>query len=344
MRSSLLITALYALGISLWLYAPLLRACPEDEQSTALPVKLARTDQLWELQLPHAVVHDPTELATRAELKSMPASVLHALARSSATIALMDEIGRKQGVVVVGLAERPELIIVPSGRSPYAALAALKRTRPRAWPASWSDLPRMAASLEAPARTQYLQALELVLPGTLERRPNHRYGKLVATECQNGPLEKFLLLAQADGRVALLSHAGFLGLDAHAPGEVAAHAPHASSSELWQLERKDPYTVSLRSARGTYLHWGSRQHFELDASATHVATEPVFQNNGERFFLWVNGDGTVTLKLPNNRVSVSVAEWELDRQGLDVNCHYYGVRQDPSPRKLPVAISLGTRS
>jgi hypothetical protein len=68
----------------------------------------------------------------------------------------------------------------------------------------------------------------------------------------------------------------------------------------------------------------------------------VYQRNHERFFLWANGDGTVSLKLADNRVSVSVVEWQIPRQGMDSNCHYYGYRQDPSDTPLPVSISLGS--
>jgi hypothetical protein len=55
-----------------------------------------------------------------------------------------------------------------------------------------------------------------------------------------------------------------------------------------------------------------------------------------------SGDGTVSLKLADNRVSVSVVEWQIPRQGMDSNCHYYGYRQDPSDTPLPVSISLGS--
>jgi len=59
-------------------------------------------------------------------------------------------------------------------------------------------------------------------------------------------------------------------------------------------------------------------------------------------FLWANGDGTVSLELADNRVSVSVVEWQIPRQGMDLNCHYYGYRQDPSDTPLPVSVSLGS--
>jgi hypothetical protein len=169
-----------------------------------------------------------------------------------------------------------------------------------------------------------------------------REGKLVASECNIGPREKFLLLALDDGRVALLSRAGLLSLDAHAESRLTSHARTLGPSEHWRIERHDPYTLSLKSSADTYLRWGARDFFELDARASELSTAPLFENNRERFFLWVNGDGTVSLKLPNNRVSVSVAEWEARRQGMDVNCHYYGYRQDPTERAMPLSVSLGS--
>ena len=46
--------------------------------------------------------------------------------------------------------------------------------------------------------------------------------------------------------------------------------------------------------------------------------------NKEHFFVKANDDGTVTLRLADNRVAVSVIEWKIDRRGFGKNCRQYG--------------------
>jgi hypothetical protein len=288
--------------------------------------------------------HD--DLLARAEVSAVLSRALRqALRLQLPNVKLMDEIGRRQGVVLIGVGEQAPFLVVPEGRSPFERLVALDRA------AHAADAARGLASLTTllrvppaqPAeRAAYYTALAQLLPDFPQPVVPAAYGKLVAAECNIGAREKFLLLALDDAKVALLSRAGFLQYVPGSARRLAGDTRTLGEAERWSLERHDAYTISLKSAGGTYLRWGARDFFELDAGATAIEQAPLFQQNRERFFLWVNGDGSVTLKLADNRVSVSVVEWQIPRQGLDVNCHYFGYRQDPSDAPLPVSISLGS--
>jgi hypothetical protein len=330
--------AALALGLLL-LGSGVSRACPEDEVVVERPIELVRQGHVWELALPHAVFHHGP-LSDRPELAAALSPALRtALRHHLPTLSLMDEIGRRQGVVLVGIGDQAPLLAVPSGRSPFRRLGLLAE-------ASGSPgLLSLAALLQIPpgvAPQAHAAALRHVLPDYPVPVVPATYGKLVGAECNIGPREKFLMLLLADGKVALLGRAGFLHYTTDTERRVTADSPTLGAAERWSIERPDAYTISLASAAGTYLRWGVREFYELDAGATSIESAPVYQRNHERFFLWANGDGTVSLKLADNRVSVSVVEWQIPRQGIDSNCHYYGYRQDPSDTPLPVSISLGS--
>jgi hypothetical protein len=331
--------------LALVLGARVSHACPDEEQGSAQPITFAREGNVWQLSVPHAVLHHD-DLLARAEVSAVLSRALRqALRLQLPNVKLMDEIGRRQGVVLIGVGEQAPFLVVPEGRSPFERLVALDRA------AHAADAARGLASLTTllrvppaqPAeRAAYYTALAQLLPDFPQPVVPAAYGKLVAAECNIGAREKFLLLALDDGKVALLSRAGFLQYVPGSARRLAGDTRTLGEAERWSLERHDAYTISLKSAGGTYLRWGARDFFELDAGATAIEQAPLFQQNRERFFLWVNGDGSVTLKLADNRVSVSVVEWQIPRQGLDVNCHYFGYRQDPSDAPLPVSISLGS--
>lgn len=330
--------AALALGLLL-LGSGVSRACPGDELVVERPMGLAREGRVWELSLPHSAFHHG-HLPDRPELVAALSPALRAaLSNHLPTLALMDEIGRRQGVVLVGAGEQAPLLAVPSGRSPFRRLARLDAASGR------PGLTSLAALLQIPPRVDpqaHAAALRLVLPDYPVPVVPATYGKLVGNECNIGAREKFLLLLLADGKVALLGRAGFLHYATDTERRVAADTPTLGATERWSIERPDAFTISLASAGGTYLRWGARGLYELDAGATAIETAPVLQRNHERFFLWASGDGTVSSKLADNRVSVSVVEWQIPRQGMDSNCHYYGYRQDPSDTPLPVSISLGS--
>lgn len=330
--------AALALGLLL-LGSGVSRACPEDEAVIERPIGIAREGRVWELSLPHAVFHRGSPAQRPEVLAALSPALRAAIALHGPTLALMDEIGRRQGVVLVGVGERAPLLAVPSGRSPFRRLARLDAASGSAGLASLDSLLRIPPGVGPEA---HAAALRHVLPDYPAPVVPATYGKLVGTECNIGAREKFLLLLLADGKVALLGRAGFLHYSSDTERRVAADGSTLGAAARWSIERPDAYTISLASAAGTYLRWGGRAFYELDAAATGIETAPVFQQNHERFFLWANGDGTVSLKLADNRVSVSVVEWQIPRQGLDVNCHYYGYRQDPSDTPLPVSISLGS--
>jgi len=315
------------------------RACPEDEVIVERPIQLSRQGRIWELSLPHSVFHHGSVPERPEVVAALSPALRAALARHLPTLALMDEIGRRQGVVLVGAGDQAPLLAVPSGRSPFRRLVHLDAASGPA------GLPSLTALLHIPTGVDpgaHAAALGGVLPDYPVPVVPATYGKLVGNECNIGAREKFLLLLLSDGRVALLGRAGFLHYAAGAERQVAADTPALGEAERWRIERPDAYTISLSSSAGTYLRWGARAFYELDAGATAIEAAPVFQRNHERFFLWANGDGTVSLKLADNRVSVSVVEWQIPRQGMDGNCHYYGYRQDPSDTPLPVSISLGS--
>jgi hypothetical protein len=330
--------AALALGLLL-LDSGVSRACPEDELIVERPIEVAREGRVWELSLPHSAFHHG-HLPDRPELVAALSPALRAaLSNHLPTLALMDEIGRRQGVVLVGVGEQAPVLAVPSGRSPFRRLARLDAASGRQGLTSLGALLQIPPGIDPQA---HAAALRLVLPDYPVPVLPATYGKLVGNECNIGAREKFLLLLLADGKVALLGRAGFLHYATDTERRVAADAPTLGAAERWSIERPDALTISLASAGGTYLRWGTRGLYELDAGATAIESAPVFQRNHERFFLWANGDGTVSLKLADNRVSVSVVEWQIPRQGMDSNCHYYGYRQDPSDRPLPVSISLGS--
>jgi hypothetical protein len=318
-----------------------LRACPEHERALGQPPRFRELDGDFQVELPPAALHDLERVLDGQELRALSGSSKQTLLASQRTLGLMDELGRHQGVSVLGLSGDAPLLIVPPGRSPVERFRLLARARGKQR-LRFTDLLRVPSELEGRARTRYEAVLETVLPGRKTHRPGYRYGKLVATECRIEAWEKFLLLSLGNGQVAFASRTGFLRFDPGSASGIACDGASLSTLAQWGLERRDPHSVSLRSAHGTYLRWGVRDSFELDARAPRVETQPIFQSNRERFFLWANGDGTVTLKLADNRVSVSVVEWEIPRQGLDVNCHYFGYVQDPSQRGERISISLGT--
>jgi hypothetical protein len=315
------------------------QACPEDEVVVERPIELVRQGHVWELSLPHSVFHHGP-LSDRPELVAALSPALRmALHHHLPTLSLMDEIGRRQGVVLVGVDDQAPLLAVPSGRSPFRRLGLLDAA------SGTPGLKSLAALLQIPPGVDpqaHAAALRHVLPDYPVPVVPATYGKLVGTECNIGARERFLMLLLADGKVALLGRAGFLHYAADTDRRVAADAPTLGAAERWSIERPDAVAISLASAAGTYLRWGVREFYELDAGATTIESAPVYQRNHERFFLWANGDGTVSLKLADNRVSVSVVEWQIPRQGMDSNCHYYGYRQDPSDTALPVSISLGS--
>jgi HupE/UreJ protein len=329
-------------GLGLCFGVRVSQACPDEDSVPEQPIGFVRQGSVWELSLPHPVLHHDDILGRAEVAAALTPALRDALRQHLPTVSLMDEIGRRQGVVLVGVGEQAPFLVVPSGRSPFKRLVALEAARGGAALTSLSALLRLPPASPTTERTYYA-ALNQVLPEY--PRPvlgAATYGKLVGTECNIGAREKFLLLALADGRVALLSRAGFLQYVPSSEQRVGADTRKLGDAERWSIERHDAYTISLKSPGGTYLRWGARDFFELDAAATAIESAPVFQRNRERFFLWVNGDGTVSLKLADNRVSVSVAEWQIPRQGQDVNCHYYGYRQDPSDDALPVSVSLGS--
>lgn len=315
------------------------RACPEDEVVIERPIEIVREGRVWELSLPHSAFHHG-RLLDRPELGAALSPALRAaLSKQLPTLALMDEIGRRQGVVLVGVGDRAPLLAVPSGRSPFRRLTRLDAASGARGLTSLDALLQIPPGVDPQA---HAAALRHVLPEYPVPVVPATYGKLVGSECNIGAREKFLMLLLADGKVALLGRSGFLHYATDTERRVAADAPTLGAAERWSIERPDAYTISLASAAGTYLRWGVREFYELDAGAAAIESAPVFQRNHERFFLWANGDGTMSLKLADNRVSVSVVEWQIPRQGMDANCHYYGYRQDPSDTPLPVSISLGS--
>jgi hypothetical protein len=315
------------------------QACPEDEVVVDRPIRMLREGRVWELSLPHSAFHRGSLPEQHEVVAALSPALRAALALHRPTLALMDEIGRRQGVVLVGVGDRAPFLAVPSGRSPFRRRVRLDIASGPAGLASLERLLQIPPGVDPEA---HAAALRHVLPDYPAPVVPATYGKLVGTECNIGAREKFLLLLLADGKVALLGRAGFLHYTIDTERRVAADRPTLGAGERWSIERPDAYTISLASAAGTYLRWGVRAFYELDAGATGIETAPVFQRNHERFFLWANGDGSVSLKLADNRVSVSVVEWQIPRQGMDVNCHYYGYRQDPSDTPLPVSISLGS--
>lgn len=321
------------------------RACPEDEQVSGQPLTYVQEGRIWELRVPSALVKSWDEPATQAHLNEhVPASQLESLRQGRPHLKLMDEIGRQQGVVIVGIGARGPSVVMPSGRSPYERLRAVQTAAGSVPLEGWATLTPLIAQLPEAARPAYAEALAALMPGRSALREGEPAGKLIAGDCNIGPTERMFMVLLADGRVGFVSPAGVLGYAEEREGHVAADRPRLGALERWRLERHDRYTVSLKSARATYLHWGGRSHLELDASAPHVETARMFHENQERFFLWANADGTVTLKLPNNRVSVSIVPWALTRSGLGSECHYYGYRQDPTPGapQQLVSVSLGS--
>jgi hypothetical protein len=93
--------AALALGLLL-LGSGVSRACPEDEVVVERPIGIVRQGRVWELSLPHSVFHHGP-LPDHPELVAALSPALRAaLALQRPTLALMDEIGRRQGVVLRG--------------------------------------------------------------------------------------------------------------------------------------------------------------------------------------------------------------------------------------------------
>lgn len=332
-RVAALVLALLVLG------SGVSRACPEDESVIERPIQLVREGRVWELTVPHSAFHHAPLWQLPELSRALSPALREALRQHLPTLTLMDEIGRRQGVVLVGVGEHAPLLAVPSGRSPFRRLVQLDAA------SGSTGLGSLALALQIPADGDvraHATALRGVLPDYPVPVVPATYGKLVGNACNIGPREKFLMLLLADGKVALLGRAGFLHYAGGSEGKVAADARRLGAAERWTIERADAYTISLGSASGTYLRWGVRELYELDAAAKAVENAAVFDRNHERFFLWANGDGTVSLKLADNRVSVSVVEWQIPQQGMALDCHYYGYRQDPSDTPLPISISLGS--
>lgn len=297
---------------------------------SAESVELRREGSVWEVTLTHQEVDRLSSRAVQRDLAKLAApAVSQALQDGAEHLQLMDALGDNRGVQIVGIGSDPPVVVMPRGHSPYKNLLVLQAAVGGELMGSWDDLQTLAETMPLETRLRYLEKLEAVIPGRQGRRQKYRYGKLVANECKIGPWEKFNLLLLADNRVALQSHAGFLRHEPTQESQLRGDGKNLGPQEIWQLLPQDQGTVSLQSADGTFLHWGSLAYFEMDAASPGVTDHDLFMRNQEKFFLWPNQDGTVSLKLSDNRVSVSVVEWNIKRQGFGQNCRKWGSLKEP---------------
>ena len=228
---------------------------------------------VWEITLESDEIDRIDSADIRRELARLAApGVSKALEDGLDVLELMDDLGDNQGIHVTGIGTQTPVLVSPKGKTAYENVLALQEAAGGTLYIGWDGIRPIADDLPLEMQEPYLAALEAVLPGRLERRENFLYGKVVSFACQHGPFERFHLLLLDDGEVALQSHAGFFAYDPNLEQQLRADAPDLSFDARWRLHRHDFGTVSFESSGRTFLHWGERLFFEVDALSPEIVT------------------------------------------------------------------------
>lgn len=294
------------------------------------------------LVVTHLSRHQVDALATDGRgggLDPSPLDRLPTRARATANggrdhLSMITALAGDAGIDVIALRGSDQLLVVPSDRCPRAALRALQAAAAPEPLGDMTQWPTLERRLPEDRRAAYRAALDRLLPGRSERALPLPYGKLVAHRCAIGGLERFMLVLLPGGRVALVGHTGLVRYEGDETPALRADAGRLDTQASWQLARHSHATVTLMSHAGTYLRWGHGRHFALDAGAKRVEERSDPSQNHEQFVLWSNPDGTYSLKLPNNKVSVGVTAWDYRPGGYSDNCHFYGYQKNPNGNQI----------